>query len=229
MPHACPELLAESVYGLPEMHRKAIRGARIVGNPGCYPTAIQLGFLPLVEAGIVDCAHLIADAKSGVSGAGRKAELDLTFSEASDNFKAYNVGAHRHHPEIVQGLGAVSKEPLRLVFTPHLTPMIRGIFATLYARITKPEVDLQGLYEKRYAGEPFVDVMPAGSHPETRSVRAANVCRIAVHRPQGGDIAVVLAVEDNLVKGAAGQAVQNMNLLFGLPETTGLMEPPVLP
>ena len=229
MPHTCPELLAESVYGLPEMHRKAIRGARIVGNPGCYPTAIQLGFLPLIEAGIVDCAHLIADAKSGVSGAGRKAELDLTFSEASDNFKAYNVGAHRHHPEIVQGLSAVSKESLKLVFTPHLAPMIRGIFATLYARITKPEVDLQGLYEKRYAGEPFVDVMPAGSHPDTRSVRAANVCRIAVHRPQGGDIAVVLAVEDNLVKGAAGQAVQNMNLLFGLPETTGLMEPPVLP
>jgi len=229
MPHACPELLAESAYGLPEMHRQAIRQARIVGNPGCYPTAIQLGFLPLVEAGAVDSSHLIADAKSGVSGAGRKAELDLAFSEASDNFKAYNVGAHRHHPEIVQGLAAVSKSPIRLVFTPHLTPMIRGIFATLYARITREDVDLQSLFERRFADEPFVDVLPAGSHPDTRSVRAANVCRIAVHRPQGGDIAVVLVVEDNLVKGAAGQAVQNMNLMFGLPETTGLLQPPVLP
>jgi N-acetyl-gamma-glutamyl-phosphate reductase len=229
MPHACPDLLAEAVYGLPEMHRDAIRKARIVGNPGCYPTAIQLGFLPLVEAGVVDATHLIADAKSGVSGAGRKAELDLTFSEASDNFKAYNVGAHRHHSEIVQGLSAFSKNPIKVVFTPHLTPMVRGIFATLYARITKPEVDLQQLYEKRFAGEPFVDVMPPGSHPDTRSVRAANVCRIAVHRPQGGDMAVVLAVEDNLVKGAAGQAIQNMNLMFGLPETTGLTMPPVLP
>ncbi|HSS70139.1 MAG TPA: N-acetyl-gamma-glutamyl-phosphate reductase [Casimicrobiaceae bacterium] len=229
MPHACPDLLAESVYGLPEMHREAIRKARIVGNPGCYPTAIQLGFLPLVEAGVVDTGHLIADAKSGVSGAGRKAELDLAYSEASDNFKAYNVGAHRHHPEIVQGLSAVSRNPIKVVFTPHLTPMVRGIFATLYARITRDDVDLQQIYEKRFAGEPFVDVMPPGSHPDTRSVRAANVCRIAVHRPHGGDMAIVLAVEDNLVKGAAGQAVQNMNLMFGLPETTGLMSPPVLP
>jgi len=229
MPHACSDLLAEAVYGLPEMHRDAIRQARIVGNPGCYPTAIQLGFLPLVEAGIVDPAHLIADAKSGVSGAGRKAELGLTFSEAADNFKAYNVGGHRHHPEIVQGLNGVGRSPVTLVFTPHLTPMIRGIHATLYARLTKADVDLQGLYEARYAGEPFVDVMPPGSHPDTRSVRASNVCRIAVHRPQGGDIAVVLAVIDNLVKGAAGQAVQNMNLMSGLPESTGLTAPPVLP
>src|SRR5499427_8212354 len=229
MPHACPDLLSESVYGLPEMHREAIRKARIVGNPGCYPTAIQLGFLPMIEAGVVDCAHLIADAKSGVSGAGRKAELSLSFSEASDNFKAYNVAGHRHHPEIVQGLRGVTREPVSVVFTPHLTPMIRGIHATLYARLTKPEVDLQRLYEERFADEPFVDVMPPGSHPDTRSVRASNVCRIAVHRPQNGDIAVVLAVEDNLVKGAAGQAVQNMNLMFGLPETTGLTALPVLP
>ncbi len=222
MPHSCPDLLAEAVYGLPEMHRAEVAAARIVGNPGCYPTAVQLGFLPLVEAGIVDPLSLIADAKSGVSGAGRKAELGLLFSEASDNFKAYNVGAHRHHPEIVQGLGAVAKRPLSVVFTPHLVPMIRGIHATLYATLTDPGVDLQALYEKRYANEPFVDVMPAGSHPETRSVRASNVCRIAVHRPQGGDIAIVLSVIDNLVKGAAGQAIQNMNLMFGLPETTGL-------
>lgn len=229
MPHACPELLAESAYGLPEMHRTAIAKARIVGNPGCYPTAIQLGFLPLVEAGVVDAAHLIADAKSGVSGAGRKTELGLMFSEASDNFKAYNVGGHRHHPEIVQGLNGFSKAPVTVVFTPHLTPMIRGIHATLYARLTDTGIDLQRLFERRFAGEPFVDVMPPGSHPDTRSVRAANLCRIAVHRPQGGDMAVILVVEDNLVKGAAGQAIQNMNLMFGLPEATGLNAPPVLP
>ncbi len=229
MPHACPDLLAESVYGLPEMNREAIRKARIVGNPGCYPTAVQLGFLPLVEAGVVDAGHLIADCKSGVSGAGRKAEMSLLFAEASDNFKAYAVKGHRHHPEIVQGLAAAGGAPAGLVFTPHLTPIVRGIHATLYARLTDLHVDLQALYEKRYAGEPFVDVMPPGSMPETRSVRAANVCRIAVHRPQGGDTALILAVEDNLVKGAAGQAIQNMNLMFGLPETTGLTALAVLP
>jgi N-acetyl-gamma-glutamyl-phosphate reductase len=229
MPHTCPDLLAESVYGLPEMNREAIRKARIVGNPGCYPTAVQLGFLPLVEAGVVDSGHLIADCKSGVSGAGRKAEMGLLFVEASDNFKAYSVKGHRHHPEIVQGLTAASGAPVSLVFTPHLTPMVRGIHATLYARLTDPGVDLQALYEKRFANEPFVDVMPAGSTPDTRSVRAANVCRIAVHRPQGGDTALILAVEDNLVKGASGQAIQNMNLMFGLPETAGLTALPVLP
>ena len=229
MPHTCPDLLAESVYGLPEVNRDAIRKARIVGNPGCYPTAVQLGFLPLIEAGLVDTQHLIADCASGVSGAGRKAEMGLIFSEASDNFAAYGVNGHRHHPEIVQGLAAAAGAPVKLVFTPHLVPMIRGILATLYAPLKRTDVDLQALYEKRYAGEPFVDVMPAGSSPDTRSVRAANVCRIAVHRPQGGDIAMVIAVEDNLVKGAAGQAIQNMNLMFGLPETTGLTAPPVLP
>jgi N-acetyl-gamma-glutamyl-phosphate reductase len=229
MPHTCPDLLAESVYGLPEMNREAIRKARIVGNPGCYPTAVQLGFLPLVEAGVVDAGHLIADCKSGVSGAGRKAEMGLLFVEASDNFKAYGIKGHRHHPEIVQGLAASSRAPVCLVFTPHLTPMVRGIHATLYARLTDPGVDLQALYEKRFANEPFVDVMPAGSTPDTRSVRAANVCRIAVHRPQGGDTALILAVEDNLVKGASGQAIQNMNLMFGLPETAGLTALPVLP
>jgi N-acetyl-gamma-glutamyl-phosphate reductase len=228
MPHSCPELLAEAVYGLPEVNRDAIRRARIVGNPGCYPTAVQLGFLPLLEAGVVDTAHLIADCKSGVSGAGRKAELNLILPEAADNFAAYALKGHRHHPEIVQGLQRASGKPVRLAFTPHLTPMIRGIFATLYAPLTA-DVDLQALYERRYAGEPFVDVMPAGSAPDTRSVRAANVCRIAVHRPKNTDLAMVLAVEDNLVKGAAGQAIQNMNLMFGLPESTGLMAPPVVP
>ena len=229
MPHTCPDLLAESVYGLPEFYRDAIRKARIVGNPGCYPTSMQLGFVPLLEAGVVDAAHLIADCKSGASGAGRKAELGLLLAETSDNFKAYGVSGHRHHPETVQELATRSKSPVGLVFTPHLLPIIRGIHSTLYARLTKTDVDLQALFEERYAGEPFVDVMPAGSMPETRSVRGSNVARIAVHRPGGGDTVTVLVVEDNLVKGAAGQAVQNMNLMFGLPETAGLESPPVLP
>jgi N-acetyl-gamma-glutamyl-phosphate reductase len=229
MPHACPELLAEAVYGLPEVNREAIRSARLIANPGCYPTAVQLGFLPLLEAGVIDWQSLIADAKSGVSGAGRKAELGILLCEAGDNFKAYNVPAHRHWPEIRQGLTAVAGRPVDLVFVPHLTPMIRGIHATLYATLTDPDLDLQALFERRYAREPFVDVLPSGSHPETRSVRGANQCRLAVHRPQNGKTVVVLSVIDNLVKGAAGQAVQNMNLMFGLPETAGLEQIALLP
>ena len=226
--HACPELVAEAVYGLPEVNREKIRTARIVANPGCYPTAVQLGFLPLVRNKLVDLRHLIADAKSGVSGAGRKAEVHTLFAEAADNFKAYGVGGHRHHPEISQGLATMAGGDVGLIFTPHLTPMIRGIHATLYATLGG-DVDLQALYEQTYAGEPFVDVMPAGSHPDTRSVRGSNLCRIAVHRPQGGDTAVVLSVIDNLTKGAAGQAVQNMNLMCGFAETTGLEQVPLMP
>jgi N-acetyl-gamma-glutamyl-phosphate reductase len=231
MKHTAPALVREAVYGLCELNRERIRGARLVANPGCYPTAIQLGLLPLVEAGVVDLEHLIADAKSGVSGAGRKAELSLSFSEVSDNFSAYNVPGHRHRPEILASLAQAAKREIGLVFTAHLTPMIRGIFATLYGRITK-EANFQALFEKRYAGEAFVDVMPAGSHPDTRSVRAANTCRLAIHRPPEGarsDTLVVLSVLDNLVKGASGQAVQNMNLMFGLPETAGLELVPVVP
>ena len=230
--HAAPELVREAVYGLPEINREQVRRARLVANPGCYPTSVQLGFLPLVEAGAVDVDHLIADAKSGVSGAGRKTELNLMFSESSDNFAAYHVMGHRHWPEIRQGLTQVARRDVGLVFTPHLTPLIRGIHATLYARVTK-DVDFQALFEKRYAKEPFVDVMPEGSHPDTRSVRAANTCRLAVHRPPESaarsDTVVVLSVIDNLVKGASGQAVQNMNLMFGLPETTGLDQVAVVP
>jgi N-acetyl-gamma-glutamyl-phosphate reductase len=228
MPHACPDLVEEAVYGLPEINREKIKGARLIANPGCYPTAVQLGFLPLIEAGVVDTAHLIADAKSGVSGAGRKAEVSALLAEAADNFKAYGVNGHRHLPEIRQGLARVAAHEIGLTFVPHLTPMIRGIHATLYARLTK-EIDLQALFENRYRGEAFVDVLASGTHPETRSVRAANICRIAVHRPQGGDTVVVLSVIDNLVKGASGQAVQNMNILFGLAETLGLDQVPVLP
>ncbi len=228
MEHAAPDLVAEAVYGLPETSRARIASARVLANPGCYPTAVQLGFLPLIEAGVVDLSHLVADAKSGVSGAGRKAEVRSLFSEAADSFKAYGAPGHRHLPEIRQGLADVAGCPVGLTFVPHLVPMVRGIHATLYARIEK-EVDLQALFEERYRDELFVDVLPAGSHPETRSVRASNLCRIAVHRPQGGDVAVVLSVIDNLVKGAAGQAVQNMNIMFGMAETRGLDIVPVSP
>ena len=228
MKHAAPDLVAQAVYGLPEINREMIRGARLIANPGCYATAVQLALLPLVETDLVDRGHLVADAKSGVSGAGRKAEVDILFAEAGDNFKAYALGGHRHHPEIVQGLKGASGRDVGLTFVPHLVPMIRGILATVYARVTK-EADFQQLFEKRYAGEPFVDVLPPGTQPETRWVRGSNHCRIAVHRPLGGDTLVILAVEDNLVKGAAGQAVQNMNIAFGLPEGRGLEQVALLP
>ena len=228
MRHASPEWVARAVYGLPEVNRDAIRGAQLVANPGCYPTAVQLGFKPLIEAGCIDIDSLVADTKSGVSGAGRKAETHILLAEAGDSFKAYGVGGHRHLPEIRQGLGVMAGAEVGLTFVPHLVPMIRGIHATLYARL-KRDTDLQSLYEVAYASEPFVDVMPAGSHPETRSVRASNLCRIAVHQPQGQRTVVVLSVIDNLVKGAAGQAVQNMNLMFGFEEELGLCQLPVLP
>lgn len=231
LPHGCPELLQEAAYGLPELNRAAIRNARIVGNPGCYPTTMQLGLAPLLKADVVDAGHLIADCKSGVSGAGRKAEVAMLFSEASDNFKAYGVSGHRHSPETLEQLGKLTGKKVGLLFTPHLVPMIRGMHATLYARLTK-EIDnaaLQALFEDAYRNEPFVDVMPFGAHPETRSTRGSNMLRIAVHRPNDGDTVVVLVVQDNLVKGASGQAVQCMNLMFGLEEATGLMHVPVLP
>ena len=228
MTHACPDWVEKAVYGLPEINRELIRSARLIANPGCYPTAVQLGFMPLVKAGLIETSSLIADAASGVSGAGRKAETHILFSEASDNFKAYGVPGHRHLPEIRQGLSLMAGVSVGLTFVPHLVPMIRGIHATLYARI-KSEADYQGLFENAYANEAFVDVMPAKSYPETRSVRSANTCRIAVHRPQGGDTLVVLSVIDNLVKGAAGQAIQNMNLMLGLDEATGLCQLPLLP
>jgi len=229
MAHACPEYLQQAVYGLPEVNRAAVAQARLVANPGCYPTAVQLGFLPLLEEGLVENAQLIADAKSGVSGAGRKATTGALLCEASENFKAYAVPGHRHLPEIRQGLELATGKPVGLTFVPHLTPMIRGIHATLYAQLLDADRDLQALFEARYSDEPFVDVLPAGSHPETRTVRGANLCRIAIHRPQQGNTVVVLAVIDNLVKGAAGQALQNMNIMFGLKEETGLSIISLLP
>jgi len=229
MQHTTPELVAEAVYGLPEVNREAIKGARLIAGPGCYPTAVQLGFLPLLEQGLVDISTLVADTKSGVSGAGRKASVGTLLCEASESVKAYGVPGHRHLPEIRQGLQQIVGEEVGLTFVPHLMPMIRGMLATLYARVTGDVDDLQALYEARYADEPFVDVMPAGSHPETRSVKGSNQCRIAVQRPQGGGVIVVQSVIDNLLKGAAGQAVQNMNLMFGFDERAGLNHVALLP
>lgn len=228
MQHACPDLLEEAVYGLPEVNREAITKARLVANPGCYPTAATLGFLPLIESGVIDIDNLVADCKSGVSGAGRGASAPMLMGEVGESFKAYAVPGHRHLPEIRQNLSECAGEPVGLTFVPHLLPMIRGIHATLYAQLNE-EADLQALFEQRYAAEPFVDVLPPGSHPETRSVRGVNQCRIAVHRPQEEDDVVVLSVIDNLVKGAAGQAVQNMNLMMGLEETAGLGAVALLP
>ena len=239
-PHTCRDLLSQAVYGLPEINREAIRAARLIGMPGCYPTSVQLGLLPVLEhGGLVDTTSLIADCKSGVSGAGRKAELGILMAEASDNFKAYSVAGPRHWPEITQGLKAIAASAgkaqgandLRITFVPHLTPMIRGIHSTLYARVLSHAqgFDFQRLFEERFASEPFVDVLSAGSHPETRSVRASNFVRIALHRPPKSDLLVILVVEDNLVKGASGQAVQCMNIMFGLPETAGLTQVPVMP
>jgi N-acetyl-gamma-glutamyl-phosphate reductase len=238
MEHGCPDILAEAVYGLAEINREEIKKARVVGLAGCYPTSVQLGLAPLLSPKstggkhLIDGTHIISDSKSGTSGAGRKAEIGTLLSESGDNFKAYAVKGHRHLPEIVQGLKAIAgHDQIGLTFVPHLTPMIRGIHSTLYVRLTEAgmKVDFQKLYEDFYKGEPFVDVMPAGSHPETRSVRGSNGLRIAIHRPGDGDTLVILVVEDNLVKGASGQGVQCMNLMFGLPETTGLTQIAVSP
>ena len=229
MEHKCPDLIVEAVYGLPEVNREAIKKAQLIACPGCYPTAVQLGFLPLIENKLIDVKHLIADVKSGVSGAGRKAELATLMSETGESFKAYAVNGHRHLPEITQGLAYVAGETVGLTFVPHLTPMIRGIHATLYgqlasvglgAKISLEEIQL--LYEQRYQDEMFVDILPLGSIPDTRNVRGSNNCQISIFQPQGQQTIVVLSVIDNLVKGAAGQAIQNMNLMCGLKEDLSL-------
>ncbi|WP_346838762.1 N-acetyl-gamma-glutamyl-phosphate reductase [Microbulbifer sp. SAOS-129_SWC] len=233
-PHVAPELAAQAVYGLPEVNRAAIAGAQLVACPGCYPTAIQLGWIPLLERGAVDATQLIASAASGASGAGRQGKTELLFAENSDNFRAYAAGGHRHLPEIEQGLRRAQPQdaaPAQVTFVPHLLPMVRGIHATLFAPLADGQSveALQRLFEERYADEAFVDVLPAGSHPQTRSVRGTNVCRIALQQPQGRDTLVVMSVIDNLAKGASAQAVQNMNIMFGLNETQGLESPALLP
>ena len=228
-PHGAPHLLADAIYGLPEVNRDKIKDARLIAVPGCYPTAVQLGLLPLVEAGLADPQQIIASCASGVSGAGRGAKVGSLFCEAGENMIAYGVKGHRHLPEIKQGLSRAAGQPVELTFVPHLVPMIRGIHATLYTTVVDRSVDLQALFEQRYQNEPFVDVLPAGVFPQTRTVKGANMCRIAVQRPQNGDVVVVMSVIDNLVKGASGQAVQNMNIMFGLDESSGLTAIALIP
>ncbi|MFZ3086725.1 MAG: N-acetyl-gamma-glutamyl-phosphate reductase [Methylotenera sp.] len=232
MPHGCPDILSNAVYGIPELYREKIKSARVIGNPGCYPTTVLLGLAPLLEQGFIDfSAPIIADSKSGVSGAGRKAEVATLFAEASDSMKAYGVAGHRHHPEIHAQLTQMAGADLQFIFVPHLIPMIRGMLSTIYVKLSEKAnaVDLQALYEQRYQHERFVDVMPAGSLPETRSVRGSNQIRIALHQQAQAGYLTLVVVQDNLVKGAAGQAVQNMNIMFNLPETAGLEVVPLLP
>jgi N-acetyl-gamma-glutamyl-phosphate reductase len=228
-PHASPELLAEAVYGLPELNRDKIAAARLVACPGCYPTSVQLGFMPLLANGLIDPQQLIASAASGVSGAGRQARIDNLLSEAADSFKAYGVSGHRHLPEIEQGLSDIAGESAQVTFVPHLLPIVRGIHATLFARLNNDSVDLQALYEDAYAEEPFVDVLPSGVYPQTRTVKGANRCQISIAVPQNRNTVVVMATIDNLVKGASGQAVQNMNIMLGLDEAAGLQQVGMLP
>lgn len=235
--HACPERISEAVYGLPELNRQRIRNAQLIACPGCYPTSVLLGFLPLLEEGLIDPGDLIANSASGTSGAGRQASIPNLLAESSDNFKAYGVAGHRHLPEIEQGLADIlagagnSEQSPALTFVPHLLPMIRGIHSTLYGKLTEKgmRVDLQRVFENRYADEPFVDVLPPGELPQTRTVRGSNTVRIAIARPLGRNRALAMVAEDNLVKGASGQAVQNMNIAMGLPETLGLDAPALLP
>jgi N-acetyl-gamma-glutamyl-phosphate reductase len=229
--HTAPELLAEAVYGLPELHREEVRRARLVGNPGCYPTCVILGLAPLAQAGLLQPDSVIADCKSGVSGAGRQPLLGLSFCEVNDGFRAYKVLEHRHTPEMEQELSALAGTPMKVTFTPHLVPMSRGILGTLYASLTeaRSEGELRELYREFYQGHPFVRLHPPGSLPDTRNVRGANFCDLALRVDEEGRRVIVLSAIDNLNKGAAGQAVQNFNLMVGFPETMGLETPPFVP
>ncbi|MGB0458991.1 MAG: N-acetyl-gamma-glutamyl-phosphate reductase [Porticoccaceae bacterium] len=226
--HAAPDLVADAVYGLPEFNRDVIADAQLVACPGCYPTSVQLGLKPLLEAGAIDLSDIIANSASGVSGAGKQANVATLLSEAGDNFKAYGASGHRHQPEIEQGLADMAGEPVGLTFVPHLLPIIRGIHTTLYCDL-KQSIDVQALFEQHYANEPFVDVLEPNSYPETRTVRGSNSCRIALHRPGNGNKLVILVVEDNLTKGASGQAIQCMNIMFSQDETAGLSMPALMP
>lgn len=235
MAHDCPDILKDSVYGLSELNREKIAKAQVIGNPGCYPTTVQLGLAPLLKqtSQYIEYSNIIVDAKSGVSGAGRKASMGLIYTENTDNFKAYGVAGHRHHPEIVEALENISGQTGvfdDLTFVPHLVPMIRGMLSTIYVNLTEAgqAQDLQKIYEEFYKNETFVDVMPANSQPETRSVRGANYLRIALYQPLPNRLVIVVA-QDNLVKGASGQAIQNMNIMFGLDEALGLKSIGLLP
>ena len=229
--HVCPELLDKAVYGLPELNRQQIKKANLIANPGCYPTAILLALLPALEKNLIKPTGIIADAKSGVSGAGRKAALATQFGEVAESFKAYNVSGHRHYPEIKQVLNSLQLDAeVDLTFVPHLVPMNRGILATIYVNKINNNESMQQHYSDYYKQERFVDLLPPAAHPDTRSVRGTNFCRLSLHECQNkSQSTIILSVIDNLVKGAAGQAIQNMNLMFDLDEDMGLSNPALTP
>ena len=215
--------LKRAVYGIPELFRERIRGAELIGNPGCYPTAVLLGLAPLVKKGLIEPGSIIVDAKSGVSGRGNKPEPASMYCECNENVEAYNIGVHRHEPEMEYGLGLLGAREPQVLFAPHLVPMDRGILATIYATLTRKAAreELQAACESFYAGAPFVRVLPAGAQPRTKDVMFTNYCDIAVTPVRGGRVVVTSAI-DNLSRGAASQAVQNMNVMFGLDEVLGL-------
>ncbi len=231
-PHTCPQLLADAVYGLPELYRKQITGTALTANPGCYPTSVILGLAPLLQEGFIDPETIIIDSKSGTSGAGRSASVATLFCEVTDGFRAYKVGgSHRHIPEMEQELSLLAGRDVTISFTPHLLPISRGILSTMYASLGG-DVDLdtiQELYEKKYEDEPFVRVCAPGDLPATQHVRGSNCCDIGLQADQRTGRIIVISAIDNIAKGAAGQAVQNMNLMHGFPEATGLMGAPFFP
>lgn len=231
VPHTAPHLMTEAVYGLPEFHREAIASARLVANPGCYPTATLLALAPLAVAGLAPDARIVVDAKSGVSGAGRKASEALLYGQIAENFTPYGLGGHRHHPEIVQGLATIGLTAASLTFVPHLLPMFRGMEVTAYVELDAPIAEVRAAAVEAYLDEPFVHVAAVDGTspvPSTQTVRASNQCRLAYYEGAPPTI-VAVSVIDNLVKGAAGQAVQNANLMYGLPETAGLERLPAAP
>ena len=226
--HVAPDLVERAVYGLPELNREALRSAQLVACPGCYPTAVQLGFMPLVQAGAIDQSSLIASCASGTSGAGRSAKINLLLTEATESMKSYGVSGHRHLPEMEQGLSRMAGAEVKLTFVPHLAPMVRGIHATLFAKLTDTSADVRGIFQDCYRDEPFVVLTDGEYEPETRHVAGTNRCEIDVTRPEGDTVVVTVAI-DNLVKGASGQAIQAMNLMHGFDETLGLESPAVIP
>ncbi|HBG16838.1 MAG TPA: N-acetyl-gamma-glutamyl-phosphate reductase [Firmicutes bacterium] len=229
--HPQPALLKEAVYGLPELKRSEIKNARLIGNPGCYPTSILLGLAPLLAAELLDDNLIIIDSKSGISGAGRTAQSELHFPEADDNLRAYGLIRHRHIPEIEQEASLLAGKNVAISFTPHLIPVVRGIFSTinLSTRQKSSTQELTELYQEYYQGEPFVTVLSSPDLPQTKSVLYTNRCQLGIRYDERINRIIILSVIDNLMKGAAGQAIQNMNILYGLEETTGLNTPGIWP
>ena len=224
--HIAKGLLKKAVYGLPELYRGKIKNAALIANPGCYPTGAILGLAPILKAGIIDTNTIVIDSKSGVSGAGRTASLDTSFTEVNEGFKAYKVGEHRHTPEIEQELGLIAGMDIKVTFVPHLLPVNRGILSTIYAQVTSQK-NILNIYKKYYKGEFFVRIMSEGVFPNISQVKGSNFCDIGLKIDERTGRLIVITAIDNLVKGASGQAVQNMNIMFGLPETLGLLTPPL--